>query len=568
MKRSSGDYKLSEVFENGLQVGECFIEPFLDYTDDLLYGTMKFKKTDYYYVFPDPDAREYDLSDGEYIDKVTYDLTKDQLLSLFPDNEDEIEKIGDQGKLSLDNIGQLHTDELGTSIQKKGYGDATPGKGVTPFEPTYDLLEHFYKKYIPSYFVADVEEGWVKKASSKEEAEAYVNTVKREAEAKRMEMIEAGQELPDLPETVKVIKRMIPHYWVASVVGNTNQVLDDRACWSFPRWKGWPIIPFYVYRSTAPLKGDARVLAVQGIVRGMKDPQRELNKRRTQELRILNSTANSGWISVKDSWVSPDDVEEYGSTPGVNLEWDYDKAHGVAPSRITPAPLSQGHAQLAAENTQDLKELSGINTDLLAMTEGGQSSGKAIAIRQRQGLVMVQKIFDNLSQTKRLLGRFILSQLSDIYDVETAIKVMGEAFVKQNFSVPVTAPVVDPKTGQPAIGPDGKPLMAPQIGPDGQPVTQVDQKAVVNTFNKVLNDTQLGLYDVSIGESAQNETVRLSNFMTLMDMVGQGMPIPPDVLIDESLLSTASKEKIKAAIQRAQAAATAAPAKGKPPQNG
>jgi hypothetical protein len=46
-------------------------------------------------------------------------------------------------------------------------------------------------------------------------------------------------------------------------------------------------------------------------------------------------------------------------------------------------PLSQGHAQLAEENAQDLKEASGVNPDLLA-TDSKSQSGRAILLKQRQ----------------------------------------------------------------------------------------------------------------------------------------------------------------------------------------
>jgi hypothetical protein len=216
-----------------------------------------------------------------------------------------------------------------------------------------------------------------------------------------------------------------------------------------------------------------------------------------------------------------------------------------------------------------MKESSGINAEQLAM-ESGERSGRAIALRQKQGLVMVQKYFDNYSRTKKLTYKFILSQLPQVFDVERAVRVLGDAFLQEHFSVPVMGPMVDAATGQPAIDPmTGQPVMGPQIDPNtGQPMMQIDQQVVVTTINEVLNDVELGNYDVAIGESAQNETVRLANFMTLTEMQQAGVPIPPDVFVEESSISSASKKKIMAAIQQMQTAGARPPApksKGKQP---
>lgn len=162
---------------------------------------------------------------------------------------------------------------------------------------------------------------------------------------------------------------------------------------------------------------------------------------------------------------------------------------------------------------------------------------------------MIQKIIDNLSRTKRLLGRFILSQIGELYEVQKAVKVMGEAYINQNFQKPKLMP-----------GPMGQ--QVPMVDPTTmQPVMELDKEAVATTFDTVLKDAQVGEYDVSIGEAANSETVKYANYMMLMDMQKQGIPIDPAIILDESLLSTASKEKAKAAIQRMQAAQAAAPKK-------
>lgn len=554
-KTSGLNYKRSEQFRYGIICGECYLEPYVDYTYDLINGDMKFKKCAFNTIFPEPGFEEYDLSDANYMIKLTMGLSREEVLSLFPDSGDYLDEIGANGEIQDYGMPSLK-DELGISIQRRQYNDSNIGASVTPSvldtleEPRYDLVEYYFKKWVKKYYVirfmrgpdGNVIQAEMKEAESMQEADTFVAAANLNAEAGK--------------ENAKIITRSVPEIWRASLIGNSEDLIEEESrAPSYPKWPSYPFIPYFAERYTLPLKETETHLLVQGIVRDMKMPNREYNKRRTQELRILNTSASSGWIVEDLSIIDEAKWEKYGSSPGVILK----TKKGVpptAPQKILPTPVSQGHAQLAAEGSQDMKESSGINAEMLAMQTGEAKSGRAIALRQKQGLVMVQSLFDNLSQTTRLLGKFILSHLGDVFDVAEAIHVLGDAFVKDNFSEPKLMDQVNPQTGQPE--------KAPQLGPDGKLVMEVNKERVVQTFNQVLSDATLGKFEVAVGESISNETLKYANYMVLMDMAEKGIPIPPDVLVDESMLSNASKEKIKSYIEQQQQAAQAA-AKQAPP---
>ena len=71
----------------------------------------------------------------------------------------------------------------------------------------------------------------------------------------------------------------------------------------------------------------------------------------------------------------------------------------------------------------------------------------------------------------------------------------------------------------------------------------------------MLNDPDIADYDISVGEGVSAETVRYANYLMLQEMAGNGIPIPPDVLVEESTLSDTAKNKIKQAIEKMQSAA-------------
>ena len=535
MKRSDGNYKISEEFEDGLMCGEGYLEPYIDNTWDLLNGQLKFKKWMNDEVYVDPDAREYDLSDARYVFKVVRGLTKDEVIDLFPDKENIIKKI-DSARITENSFTGGEHDVLGVSVEKEGYQGDTSAQGGEDAEQGFDLIEYQYVKRVKRWVIFDKNLGAAKMVETKEEADEYINNVIA----------------LDPKNAMAVSKKQInvPEIWNASIIGNIE--LSNERLWCYPLWKSFTLFPYYAYKSTANIKDTE--YKIKGITRVVKDLNRELDKRRTQELRHLGQSTNSGWLAEQDAWVDPEKVEQYGSSPGINLEY---KSGKQKPERIVPTPLSQGHAQLVAEHTQDMKEASGINTDLLAMNEK-QASGRAIHLRQKQGLVMVQKLFDNLSRTKRQIGRFILSVFPEIYDIDKAIKVVGDSFIVKNFSEPVMQPARDPITGQPVIDPStGQPAQQPVLDPKNpnQLLTRVNEQKVAETFNNILNDSQLGVYEVAIAESPTNETIRLANSLILTEMQQSGIPVPPDLLVENSPLPVEQKQRFLKSLQMAQQAA-------------
>lgn len=513
-KSSKLKNKTSEMFKEGMTGGLSYIEPYIDYTNDLLNGEMKFRKLSANSVLFDPSSQEYDLSDGKYLIKITQDLKKEDLLILFPDKEKQIDEM-ESSKIDLNKF-------KGDTFQARDYESFfKSGTKETDqiIEKGYDLIEYYYKSPINVYYVLSRTQGQLLETQKKEEADAFILNASTQG----------------LVDPVLVTKKTY-EIRLKQVVGNTE--FTDETAPTYPRWKYYPIIPFFAERMTVDIE-DTEFL-IQGIVRSLRDLQEEYNKRRTQELRHLNSSVNSGMGIPKGALdrKNLNIVKNLGSSAGVVFEYDTEKSAGTTPNnwKLTPTPLSQGHAQLAAENAQDIKEASGVNPDLLA-NDSSDQSGRAILLKQRQGLVMVQEALDNYQQTKEILGRFILSQLGEIFTVESAMAVLGDGFLRDNFK-------------KPKFDAEGNPI----LGATGELETEPDQQEATLMITKVLSDSSVGKYDVTIGEGAYNETIQMANYMTLMDMVSKGIPIPPDVIIEESLMSAGQKQKIIESIEKARQA--------------
>jgi hypothetical protein len=577
-KKSGFQYKSSDQFKDGITCGESHLELYLDYTENLINGKPCWNKVDGSMLFPDPEFREYDFSDARFVFKVTLDLSLEDLVRLYPEKE-QVLRSGRGGRLNFDELKGAGGEHLQRrDYAKTGQGDA----GQAPSdESCYDLLERYYKKDVERFFIGDRQTGEIKKAEDQGKADGFVQQYKdgiaqdQQAYAEHVAQMVAARtpvvlhpetgvpmaqpgaaeqihanlhatgQLPPPPperdpERFFVIKRNVPEIWCFAQVPGIEEPMADEPAWSWPKWKGYPFAPYFGRFSTAPLKGDDRHLRIQGVVHGVKGAQERHNKAEMLMQRHLNSSANSGWLAAEGAWVDPDKVEKFGTQPGINLEYKADKGK---PERIEPGTLSEGHAQISAESAEAIKAALGINADLLASQQGGTDSGRAIALRQRQGLLMVQELFDNLSRTRQIAGRLLLSQLGEIFDTETAMKVLGDAFLIQNFP-PVM--LTNPQTGEQEPMPDPK---------TGQPM-RYDKDLAETAIAEVLSG-ELGEYDVSVGEAVASESQRMANAAELSDLASK-MPIPPDVLVRHSQLPEATKNEILSSIKQAQAMAAAA----------
>lgn len=579
IKVSDFQYKASEAFEDGITCGESALELYLDNTYNMLNGKPCWKKIDSNMVFPQSGTKEYDWKDAKYIYKFTPNLSDDDLICLFPEKEDEILNYKG-GKLNLSNI-----DGSESGVQHKDYPKSGDSDYDQENEGCKDLIERYYKKYVETTFIGDKETGQITQAESKEKAQEFINNflaqVQQEQQIAEVDQIgqiieaaaqqpmvdELGQPIPQppidnqpiiqpqSPDRYVLISRKVPEIWYFAQIPGMKTPLANERAWFYPKWKSWPIVPYYAHFSTAPITGDDAHLLIQGIVYGVKGVQQKHNSSETLKLMHLNSSQNSGWLNEEGAWVNENAVKDFGSRPGINLE--YKKGY-AKPERQFPMPLSQGHTQIANESAEAIKAILGINADLLAVQEGSSQSGKAIALRQRQGLLMVQKLFDNLSRTKQICGKLSLSQMGEMYDTETAKKVLGEAFLTKNFPPPMQFEE-DPLTGAPAIDPmTGQPKQSPMTDEAGNPM-QYDKEMADLVIAEVLAG-DLGQYDVTVGEAVASETMLLANSMELKDLA-QTYPglIPPDVLFEESTLNQSTKKRVLTAIQNAQARAVPTP---------
>jgi hypothetical protein len=256
------------------------------------------------------------------------------------------------------------------------------------------------------------------------------------------------------------------------------------------------LIPFFPYfRRGRPF----------GLVRNLISPQDMLNKVTSQELHVVNTTANSGWIFQTGSLVNMDrdDLVTQGSKTGLVLEV---MQGAEQPQKIQPNQIPTGLAEIGSKAGVFFKEISGVNEAQLGT--GRSDSSKALESRKQGGLIQQEIIFDNLALTRRLRAELMLEIVQNYYTETRLIQVFSKNEdgdeIQQEISV-------------------------------NQPIGLIDQETQ-ESVEEIKNDLTIGEYSVVISTVPRRDTYEESLFDQLIQMREIGVQIPDYILVEASQL--------------------------------
>ena len=372
MDITDADYETADCFLDGAVGGKGWLELGIDTTDDPTGGDILVRKVSPFEMREDPDAKEYDLNkSGRYVIRDEW-MDKEALKLNYASRANDI----DTGALSID-----------------------PASGDVIGDPEKGNLRW------------RVRECWWK---SYQQRTVLINTAKGAMKTVGLQQRELAIALS------KQSGRWAVKEWVVPVLNKTvtagNLVLEDIE----DPYTGVTLFPYYRF---CPYWVDGYVM---GVVQNLTGPQQEVNKRRSQALHNLNQAANSGYKVKKVLNNYDRHLAKFGATPGVVL--DESKAGGSI-ERIEPAPLSEGHIRASTLSADDMKEISGANPDLMGqIIENYAESGKAIELRQAQGMKVVEVLFDNFARTQKLLagGLVEMIRFTDVYSDEEIRAIASE----------------------------------------------------------------------------------------------------------------------------------------------
>lgn len=272
-------------------------------------------------------------------------------------------------------------------------------------------------------------------------------------------------------------------------------------------------VPVYGYRQNGEFWGK---------VEAAKDPQRELNKRRSQAMDTMNRLGASVYYVEPETFIDKNEKERFKknrSKPGSVFDvTDLNRKPHLEPGADFPAALVQ-IMQLDQENLQRLM-------NVVVEQAGANESGTLFLEKKKGRLTGNQFLFDNLSFAKQKLGKIIVPLIQRYYPPERLQRILNSQYSKQKF----------------------------EIG--GEDFSKFTKEEII----EMLEGADLLEYDVIVSESAFSASTRLGVAKVLFELINQGAQIPPELPLEFIDMPSDTRARITESLQQQneQTAQTAA----------
>lgn len=471
------NWKRSDMFADGIITSRGFLDVRMDFSESLT-GKVCIDNMNPKNVLIDPDAEDYDPDTWNEV-MTTKWVTIDDIEMLY--GKDEADWLRNKSEsyfpFGYDSI-EVTRDMFGDRMSVNYTGGV--GDYLNAVMRKHRLIERQHK-------VLDRQQHFVDPRSG------LMRPVPTEWDRNRIAMVKQQFGFEVIPKLVKRIR------WT---VISDNVVLHDN--WS--PYKHFTIVPYFPY---------FRRGRTVGLVENLLGSQELLNKASSQELHVINTTANSGW-KVKTGTLTNMSVEELearGAETGLVIETNGDPDKDIV--KITPNQVPTGLDRITYKAEEHIKTISNVPDSVMGQ-DRADVAAKAIQQKRQAASTNQAKPLDSLVRTDFILARNIVDLIQTFWTEEQVLTVTN-----------------DRATGA------TEQLTINQITPEGQ----------------VLNDVTLGEYDVVVTSVPVRETLEDSQFDQAVAMRELSIGIPDEVLIMSSRLQNKKEilAKMAAAGQSPQA---------------
>jgi hypothetical protein len=372
----------SGAFEFGAVIaGMNLIEPWVDRSDDLLNGDIRFRRLPYNRYVLDPNFTDKNLDiDCSFICTRDY-FTKDQIIGLLPEREKDINSLKGTG---------------GDSKYQMFY----PLKGKNN---EYNLkYDRFYQQvWRPYRIIADMTTGKMWPMPNK-------------ADKKIEEIIRLFMSRYDSLKIIKGVRKGV----------DLNIFVEGELMYSGLDPSRLDEYPFVLSAGYYTPEDDDPKYRLQGVVRCLRDPGVEVNRRRSMILDMLDGVIRQGW-KAKEGKVKNEE-ELYSS--GFRVLWMAENADMSDAEQLVSPPIPQGLFQATELFDKDHDEISGANSEMLGSPNNDDIEVAAVLSRMRaaNGLTTLQGLFTGRKQTLTLLGRKQIKIIQKNFTPDKVGRILGE----------------------------------------------------------------------------------------------------------------------------------------------
>lgn len=392
-EKGNADYIFSEAFEHALKTGLAIVGIYMDYSKDKVNGDIKFYWKPFNAVMLDPYFTKRDLSDCDQAS--TRDLlSKEMVKAMLPGVDPKI-------------IDDIPTGIRDNKYQYLGIYRQYNSTYIAKHLVTYDQFWQRVNK--PQKYLVDMETGVT---------EEWDGTPEEEQELK-----ESLEQLPQL----KLINSHKRTCELSIIVGGS-------LLYTGPDPTGldtFPFMPVILYHE--PLI-DTYELKIQGLVRSIRDAQRQYNRRHSQIIDLMESIINSGWITRNGAVLDPTMLMQAGQGRNIVVNEGFDVQADIR--EISAPNIPPGYLQYQDIIDKNIMEIPGASDELLGLSSSGDSqvSGKLAEVRASNGLKGNRGIFDNLEQTKKYVGGLVIETIQKNYSPGKIWRITNQEPSEEFFS--------------------------------------------------------------------------------------------------------------------------------------
>jgi len=368
MQSADGYEAISDAFKGALTTGISFLSPYIDYRNDPVSGDIRFHRDDWNAVILDPFFTKRDLSDSTFVARRKF-LSRSDVISLIPNKEDLIMGL-----------------PWGSRDDKFTYMPYARQWGM---QKLLNYTEYWRQKWENKDVLVDMMTG---------------ETKLWDGDRKRLQLFRS------IYPQIEVIRKPVKSMELGIIVegellyyGTNPGGLDE-----------YPFTPFLAIFEPSY---DLYTWKIQSLVRVVRDPQTEINKRRSKMVDVIDSQLNSGWIAKTNSVSNPTSLYKSGQGQVIFLK---PEAQMTDVQQIQAPGINPTQFQLEAEFEKDMMEIMGISPEQLGMAENEkiETAGTLAKMRQAAGMVNLQDIMDGLRESQKILSRKIVKLIQLNYTPE------------------------------------------------------------------------------------------------------------------------------------------------------
>ena len=447
------DWLRSDMFADGVITSRGYLDVRIDYNDQMQ-GEVRIAGLNPKNVIVDPDAEQYDPDTWSEV-FVTKWVTADDIATIYNKEDAEYLRGRDTSffPYGYDSINSFR-DRFGDRFAPMYVGDYDH----TSVQRNIRLIDRQYRQLkTQKHFVS---------------SEGDMRPVPDDFDRNRIAWYVEKYGFRVISKLVRRIR------W--TVIADNVVLFDD---WS--PYKHFTVVPYFPY---------FRHGKTMGMVENLLGPQELLNKVSSQELHVVNTTANSGYKVKTGSLrnMTTGELEAKGAQTGIVIE--VDDVNDI--EKLQPNQVPQGLDRISYKAEEHIKTISGVPDSVMGM-DRADVAAKAIQQKRQAATTNLVKPLDNLARTDHILARNVLDLVQSFYTEERILTIVKDSVTMETESFTIN-----------------------QTTPTGE----------------VVNDLTLGEYDVVVSSVPVRETLEDSQFEQAVSLRELGVGIPDSVLIESSRL--------------------------------